>query len=199
MVDSPKADIAYTPCKLFSHPLIGIDAFTIKKPNKLRKLKYKVITENNYYIHQKIKFIILAELIQEMKEILYSPKRNNKCGELSFQIAISLKENCRIVTAICIDPFNQEHKTFLHTFIIITNSNGKEFCMDATINAVIEKKVYLELLQAKIISDIPNENLKQDNIIINQANIAKHLNLAEYLCFPEQITSTAKKLVKKQN
>lgn len=183
----------YIEADLFSNPIIVIDEFTREKPNNYTKSKYKVISKKDYYIHQNVKFYILAELINDMRETLYSSDRIGRCIELSIEIAKKLKD-CHIATAICINPFNKLYDTFLHTFIIFTKNN-EEYVIDATLNAVIRKKTYLSLHKAKIISDIPKDIAISNLDIIDELSTL-HISQAEYLCFPTQVMNAVKKFTR---
>lgn len=185
----------HTPNHYFEHPMLAIDLFTQNKPTTLRKLKYRVIKKKKTYIHKKIKFIILADLLKDMQEILFSINRKGKCFKLSSEI-LAQYGNTELLTAMCIDPFYKEPTPFLHSVIISKNNKNKEFILDATFNVAIEKETYLKLLQANIISTISREDFINIINMVSEQNLGKFIALQEYFCFPEQVTSAIKKLSK---
>lgn len=184
--------------KIFDHPILAIDLFTQQKPTLFTKIKYRIIDRKQYFIHKNIKFAILADLLEEMKEILYSTNRKGKCFKLSLDI-LKKCENANIVTLMCTNPNYKEPTPFLHAAILIKEETGNEFILDTTFNIIMKKETYLNLLQAKIISIISREKFQNDSTLRIESNVYKHIYLDEYLCFPEQIMKTAKKLSKTKN
>lgn len=196
MENTKVEDIPYIPYTPFTNPIDTIDDFTLRKPNLLRKRKYKIINEQDYYIHQNIKFYILAKMLKEMRRKLYTSRRYHKCCQLSFEVASRLNE-CNIVTALCTNPFNKIKQKFLHTFVIYIKE-GEEYVIDATLNAIIKKEIYFRLYQPQIISTIPKSTIKEDFNIIKETKISD-ITATEYLCFKEPIMNVVKKLTKNKN
>lgn len=181
--------------KISDHPMLAIDEFTKQPPTLYRKIKYRVIKKKKAYIHKKIKFIILAELIDDMKEILYSQNRKGKCFTLSIDI-FKKYNNVNILTLMCIDPYFKEPKPFLHVVTSEKDEHGNEIIFDTTYNIAMKKETYLKLLQATIISTISKEKIKNDHPLIIELVKNDLIYLDEYFCFRDQITSAVKKLSK---
>lgn len=189
-----------TPNNPSRQPMLNIDLYTQQKPNLKRKLKYKIISKKDsskkdYYIYKKIKFYILAQIITEMEDILYSLERKGKCYNLSIKICAKYPET-NIITALCIDPYYKEPTPFIHTVTLYKAKDGKEYIFDTTFNIAIEKEYYLKLLKTKIISNITREKLIEDIETIAEANLGEEIATVEYLCFPEQVMTAVKKCAK---
>lgn len=181
--------------KLFEHPILVINNFTYKQNYFLKKSKYKVTKTKDFYIYKEIKFRILSDLLKDMKKTLLSTKRKGKCFELSIDILMK-HFNTNIITAMCINPLYKEPLPFLHGIILSKDTNGKEIILDTTFNTIIDKEVYLKLLQANIISCISRDEFIDDTTLIRKAKIDKYISLVEYLCFRDQIIKTTKRLLK---
>lgn len=181
--------------KIFEHPMLAIDLFTQQKPTLLTQIKYHIIKKENYYIHKHNKFIILAIILPEMQEILYSTNRKGKCFELSLNI-LKKYHNANIVIAMCANPNCKEYTPFLHAITLVKNESGNEYILDTTYNVIMEKETYLNLFKANIISIIPREQFKNEYPIIVELLKNKSVYLDEYLCFPEQVITAAKRLTK---
>jgi len=184
-----------TPRKLGEHPLLMIDEFTVKKANLLRKYLYCIKGKNGKYSYKDIKFLVLADKLKDMKDILYSYDRKGKCVDLSSLICMKYTDT-NIVTAMCVDPYFKEDFYFLHTFVTFVR-NGKEYVIDATWNMVMKKELYLELFKAEIISNISREDYYNILISIRDLELGEFITLAEYLCFPKEVTDGVKKFSRK--
>lgn len=184
--------------KISEHPMLTIDQFTLQKPTIKSKLKYQIKTYKQGFIHKKIKFVILATILKEMEDILYSNNRKRKCFELSLEILKKYSET-NIITLLCTDPNYKESILFLHAAILVKDQEGNELILDTTYNIIIKKETYLKLLNATVISIISREEFANDLTFIKDLLNKNYVYLDEYLCFKEQVMATAKKLVKKQN
>lgn len=188
-----------TPRKLGEHPMLMIDEFTLKKTNILRKYLYDMKGKNGKYSYKGIKFFVLADMLKDMADILYSKKRNGSCFDLSSLICMEYTDT-NIVTAMCIAPDYKEDFYFLHTFVVFAK-NGKEYVIDATCNIVMEKSIYLDLFKAKIISSISRDEYYNICGDIENFGLGNVITLAEYFCFPTEVTIGVKnfgrKLVRK--
>ena len=58
-----------TPRRIASHPLLVIDCFTLKKPSLLTCFSFGVKKNKKGYSYNGIKFWVLAELLNNMKDI----------------------------------------------------------------------------------------------------------------------------------
>jgi len=192
---------------IFNNKLLAIHDFTYKSPNILRQTIYNIQKNNKTYNHKNIKFIILAEHletllsktkkkeIKQLKNKLYSTKRDHKCFELSMEISKFL-DNCYITTALCKDPYFKKTNYFLHTFLIIERNNI-EYVIDSTFNIIIKKDIYFELFKAKLISKIDKETLLEYLNYIKENNYSEYLNFSEVLCFKDEIVNTIRTKAKK--
>ena len=188
-----------TPRRIASHPLLVIDCFTLKKPSLLTCFSFGVKKNKKGYSYNGIKFWVLAELLNNMKDIqdvLYSSMRKGKCAQLSSSICMSFSDTS-IATAMCKQPCFEEEPSFLHTFVISRKGN-KEYVFDATFNIIMEKDLYLELFKGKIISVISREEYYSVCTKIAELNLGYFIRLDEYFCFPEQIKNGINKLIKKK-
>lgn len=194
--EKKKSDYNYTVS--YEKPMTKIDSFTYRKPSKLRCKIFNIQTDGKYYIYKGIKFKILAEHLSDLKRVLYSSKRIGTCVKYGVDICYGL-EGSKIVTAMCNNPFIIEEKKFLHTFVTYIQDN-KEFAIDPTINIIMEKDIYLKLLKADIVSEIDREKLISDIKYLQNLDIEKKsITVQEYLCFPNDIMESTKKLVKNKS
>lgn len=199
----PDAEIVNT---IFDHPLIPIKGFAFQKPNMLHKLIFKVKGNRKTYIHQNIKFKILAEYIKDLSseyidikaltKLLYSKDKLGKCFQLSINIAI-LFDNSKVVLAMCEDPDFKTPVKFLHSFVII-KKDEVEYVVDGAFNIVIEKKIYFDLLKPNVINEIPGKKAFIDAYYIAfKTDAAKYMGYVDYLCYPKEIMECAKTYTKK--
>lgn len=185
-----------TPRKKEEHPILYIEDFSLKRATLLRKLIYRIKEKDGLYSYKKIQFRVLAEYLQDMQNLLYSKEREGKCGDLSSSICLKYSDTS-IVTAVCDNPDFREKSRFLHTFVIKKEGNRK-YVLDPTLNLIIEKEVYQELMNAQIISDISRERYYTDLCYLRDLDLGSSIVLCEYLCFPKQVLEGAKKLALKR-
>lgn len=197
-IEGESKPVQKEPNKIFDHPMLAIDLFTQQKPTLSTKIKYRVISKKKCFIHKNIKFVILADLLEEMKEILYSTNRKRKCFLLSLDI-LKKYNDANIVIAMCADPNYKEYTPFLHAITLAKDEFGNEIILDTTYNIAIKKETYLKLLQANIISIISRERFKNDYPLIIELLKNDSVYLDEYLCFPDQVMTAVKKLTKTKN
>ena len=184
---------------LTNHPIININIFTIEPPTESRLKEFNIQKEKDYYTYENIKFNILAELITTLKSTLYSTSRCATCFTISTKICL-MQPKSRIITAMCEDIFHKIHEPFLHSFVTITNPHdNQEYVLDGTMNIIINKQEYLNLLKAKIISDISKKELITAINIFSELKIQNEITLLEYLCFPKETLNIAKKIKKRKN
>ena len=186
--------------ELSDNPIININNFTHRKPTIIRCMAYGIKKSKKYYIYKDVKFRVFAELMTTKKgefyKSLYSEKRRGTCFDKSTEISIS-NEDSWIITAMCIDPFLVPSKKFIHCFVIATGKDGKEYVIDGTLNAVIEKEKYMEIYNAQIISKIKQNEFCDflDYMVENKA-LGVDISIVEYLCFPNEVTKGIKKYIK---
>jgi len=190
---------------IFDHPIIPIKGFSFQKPNIFHKLVFKVKGNRRTYVHQNIKFKILAEYIKDLNSeyidikaltrFLYSKDKLGKCFQLSIDIAI-LFDNSKVVLAMCEDPDFKTPVKFLHAFVVI-EKDDVEYSIDGTLNIIMEKDTYTSLLKANIINEIPGRKAFEESYYIHNTDIAKDIMYVDYLCYPEEIIYGVKTYIKK--
>lgn len=186
--------------ELSNNPIINVYNFTQKKPTITRRMIYGIRKSKKYYIYKDIKFRVFAELMKTRKgdfyKSLYSEKRLGTCFDKGMTICLSNK-NSKIVTAMCIDPFRVPSKKFIHCFVIKIGKDGKEYVIDGTINAVIEKQKYIDIYNAEIITEIEEPKLfKFLDLMSENKELGFNIDIDEYLCFPEEVMEGVKKYIK---
>ena len=187
-------------CKLSNNSIINVNNFTYKKPTITRCMLYGIKKSKKYYIYKDIKFRVFAELLIPKKgnfyDFLYSEERRGSCFLTGTEICFA-DENSKIITAMCVDPFLVPTKKFLHSFVIIKDEEGKEYVIDGTINAVIEKQKYFDIYGVKVVSEISSNELKNFfDIVTENRDLKVDASLAEYLCFPDEVMEGIKKYIK---
>ena len=191
------------PDPIFTHPIIDISSFTLKKDTIFNRIKYKIKkhqdNSNTFYECKKVKFFILSNFLHQLKSILTSKRRLNQCFHLNAKICLMLDVKCYLVTALCQSPYYTNTKKYLHSFILIILKNNKEYIIDGTSNTIIEKNTYFELFQPQIISCIDQKTLKQDLTLIEEYEQEGLIYKAEYYCFKDPIISSIKKRSKIKN
>ena len=186
--------------ELSNNPIINVYKFTEKKPTITRCMIYGIRKSKKYYIYKDIKFRVFAELMKTRKgdfyESLYSEKRLGTCFDKGMTICLSNK-NSKIVTAMCIDPFLIPTKKFIHCFVIDTGKDGKEYVIDGTLNAVIEKQKYIDIYNAEIITEIEEPKVFEFLDLMSEGKeLGSNIDIAEYLCFPDEVIEGVKKHIK---
>lgn len=84
----------------------------------------------------------------------------------------------------------------IHLFITMEDDEGKCYALDGTMNTIMEKNIYLKLLNADIISEISNAEVISFLMMYRKNNLGNFISTAEYLCFPKEITEGVKKYIK---
>lgn len=183
----------------YKHPFTRIKVFTLKKPTRLRCILFGVKKEKDYFLYKDVNFKVLAENIPCKNNFLYSSKRFATCFQSSVEICNRLKKS-KIITALCKEPFIIGDERFIHSFVSCVREDKVELVYDATLNIIMEKDKYLELFDAKILSEIEREKMIDDIIYLNENNVnVEKVTYSEYLCFPEQIMYGLKIYNKRNN
>ena len=105
-------------------------------------------------------------------------------------------KDSKVATALCDDWSVLENKKFVHSFTTLTSLNGIEIVMDATLNIMMERSKYLELLNARIITEITRDKMSEDLNYLFDNKIDEEVLISEYLCFPEEVMEGVKKYIK---
>ena len=98
---------------------------------------------------------------------------------------------------MCEDPFRNPSKKFLHCFVLNIGKDGKEYVIDGTINAVIEKQQYMDIYKADMITELSQpEFCEYIDFMSENGYLCSEISIVEYLCFPNEITEGVKKYIK---
>lgn len=179
-----------------NNPLINIAKFTLKKPSFFNRKKFKIIKKDNSYVYKEIEFYVLAEFLTNIKAWLYSTERLHQCFILNSYICKELKANCHLITALCKSPYGKDNQEYVHSFIIVITDNNQEYIIDGVTNTIMKKETYFNLYNPKIISNISQKRLREEIPLINKFSKHNKISRGEYLCFPDQIITAVKKLIK---
>ena len=105
-------------------------------------------------------------------------------------------EDSNIVIAMCDEPFIIPTEPFLHAFVCVVGKDRKEYVLDGTLNIIIEKDIFIKLYNARIISEIDGQKVKNDIELLNSEELGHSIFVHEYLCFPEEVMEGVKKYIK---
>ena len=177
------------------HPFYHIENFTLKRPTRLRCYLHNIKKDKKYYFYKDVKFKVLAKDVPKLKKELYSKERKRNCFFYAGLLANMFK-GAKITTALCDDWAVLENKKFVHSFTTLTSLNGIEIVMDATLNIIMERSKYLELLNARILSEIDRDKADDDLNYLYNNNLGEDVCVYEYLCFPEEVMEGVKKYIK---
>ncbi len=168
--------------------LFALKNFSLTPDNLSNRLKWHITKKGNWYNLGNIKFQIMHDYFKDPN--LYSLNRYGKCYEKSFIYA--LMTNLNLAVAICKDEKNFQ---FLHAYLI-GNLKGEEVVLDYTLNLILKKEDYYNLMDAYEISYISNPKLKELERNIHASPIKSYLDINEILIFPKRINELALKLKK---
>ena len=165
--------------------MYDISNFTLDSNYK----KDEFIKNGPFYNHKGVSFAILSDYYYD--EFLKTPVRFGRCHIASYAIAINSFFDT--VTMICTDF--QSGKDFLHTVLYTKETNE---VIDYTLNLIMDKDIYFDLMNARAVSYITNENIKEldKNVRLSTKELKDNINVKELLCFPEEINNLALKLKK---
>lgn len=181
---------------------LGSTTYARKKEllNSLRELKPYVeeaeMEEARFYIKTSKYEIILTKLSAALKSLkededIKSKTRKYKCHEKSVEISKILSFPNFVVTGYVYSL--SDKSKYIHSWIEFENE-GKEFVIDYTINAIINKEGYYQLRRAKPISKISSQDLKEDEkILFGRLKDFVTFNIKEYLLFRDEIMADLKK------
>lgn len=164
-----------------------IMCFTLEKPTEERLKAFEMERKNGYYNFHDISFKLFYEMISD--PILFSLERYGNCHFDS--VILSKTVHCDVITAICRDYKNYP---FLHSFIVIKNTNGDEFIGDSSLNIIMKKDLYYALLDVHELTRISESELKELIDIITRNRELVDIDYREMLCFPNEIKEGILKL-----
>ena len=131
------------------------------------KKELHIIRKNDEVIKvKKITDGLTAE--SEIADILKSHEREGHCheGSLTFALAFNNDENLAIGYIHLISEKNK----LLHSWIELKGKNNEEYCFDYTLNAVINKDAYYNLMNVKPINKILCKDLEMYKDVKNVKN-----------------------------
>ena len=99
---------------------------------------------------------------------------------------------------MCKSPYRKSRKEYLHTFVLLKHTNGKDYILDGTNNTIIDKKTYFQIFKPKVISCIDSKKLKENLLTLRGFEAKEQIYRPEYLCFPKETIKIAKKLNRKK-
>lgn len=134
--------------------------FTLKKPNLIHCLKWKIKKEGRIYNLDGITFELLYDILPE--EDLFSNKRIGTCHIMSH--AIAYNSTCDVITAFCSD-FRSGYEDYLHSFAYDSKTNK---VLDYTLNIIMNKDDYFKLLNVRPIKVLKNSDLKKNEFIFRK-------------------------------
>ena len=134
---------------------------------------------------KKYKFSLLDFFLEECKDELRSDDRLGKCTEKSISLALGSDEGNKVMVGYLDNSVDK----ILHTVFLECNYD-KEYVFDYTMNLVMEKGQYLELVDFKIINEIDVEIIKKDMKIICKIG---HFGSKFYLLFRDEIMKDLEK------
>lgn len=185
------------------HPIVNISMFTFDYPNFSRRKKHKIkrikdINKKHLYTYQNIKFYILGEYLKKYTYITFSTQRLRNCFYLNSMICLLPNINTFLITAMCENPFRKSRLKYIHTFVLLKNTDGKDYILDGTTNTIMDKKTYFDIFKPKVITCISKDKLEKDLELLKPFEKEKYIYRAEYLCFPKQTIKAAKKFSRKR-
>lgn len=189
---------------IFDHPMISIKGFAFKKPNIFSKWFFEVKGNRKIYIHNNIKFRILAEYIKNINsefidikaltKFLYSKDKLGQCFQLSVHLSL-LFDNSKVILAMCQNYVFKQKIEFLHAFVVF-EKEGIEYVVDGAFNILMEKNTYFDLMKPNIINEIPGKRAFKEAYYIHNSAVSEQVMYVDYLCYPNEILQGVKNYTK---
>lgn len=133
-------------------------------------------------------FSTIAPTIKDLFPFIENNQRFGKCYDFAYKISLNLNLPNKIVTGY-IYGYSDKSK-FLHSWVEIT-IKGKEYVIDGTLNAMINKEGYYLMQHAKPITTISNVTLKND--VENYMKKIQSIPLEVYYVFRNEIIKDLEK------
>ncbi len=128
---------------------------------------YKIVTTND----KEMEICKASKLFPILKKIKHNEietsRRAHQCTE-SITVALIFRHECKVVTGYVYGL--SEKSKYVHTWVEL-GANGKEFVLDYTLNALINKEGYYDFNRVEVLSEITYTQLKADCDIIKERNI----------------------------
>jgi len=144
-----------------------------------------------------LQFSSLCEGIKQTIPYIETNERKGRCFNTAFYISLALGLNNEIVTGHIYGY--TDISRFLHSWVEF-NYQGKDYVVDGTLNAMINKEGYYLIRKAEPITFIPYLTLRED--VLKYSSINKMLPLPDYYINRENVISDfdkEKQKVKKLN
>lgn len=132
------------------------DISVYKKENSI------IIKTDEYEIEARKITDLFPDVIDKLSKNIETDNRQNMCHELSSSLAFELNQDNNLVTSYTYG-FTDKSK-YLHTYVE-TIIDGKEYILDPTINAVINKDGFFKMhhiTESDVISVVSQKALKND-------------------------------------
>lgn len=114
-------------------------------------------------------------------------ERQGKCHEKSLNILREYaNEGIKVVTAD-ISPLSDEIK-HLHSWVEI-NLDGKDYCIDYTMNALINKDGYYAFMNPEVRSVLTREEYMKDLEVLTPLLEKNSVDIKEYLVYPKEVVA----------
>ncbi|MBQ3475106.1 MAG: hypothetical protein IJH20_02950 [Bacilli bacterium] len=156
--------------------------YVIRETNIFKKngKMYEARKESKIY-----RFSLLDYFLEERKDELRSEDRLGKCTEKSISLAMGNVNKSKVV----IGYLDNSVDKVLHA-IFVDYTYDKEYVFDYSMNIVMEKRQYLELMDYDIINEIESVNIKKDKKILDRFD---HFGTKFYLCYRDEIMNNLEK------
>lgn len=142
----------------------------------------EIIIETSEETINVIEFSKISNKIKEMIPFIETDGRMGKCFDLSYLTCINLGKPNELVTG---HIYGYSDKSpFLHSWVE-TTLKGKEYVIDATRNAIINKEGYYLLKHAEPIAKISDDTIRQD--IHKYKGILNKISAEIYFVFRDEI------------
>ena len=157
--------------------------YVVEKSNSIF-LRNKNIFEVNKN-SKKYRFSLLDYFLENCKEELRSDDRLGKCTETSIGFALATGKDSKVM----IGYLDNSKDKILHA-VYLDCGYDKEYVFDYTMNLVMTKNQYLELMDFKIINEVNGEDLINDRKVLKAF---EHFGTKFYLCFRDEIMKDLEK------
>ena len=134
---------------------------------------------------KKYRFTLLDYFLEDRKEELRSDDRLGKCTEKSISLALGSDEGSKVMVGYLDNSVDK----ILHAVFLECNYD-KEYVFDYSMNLVMEKKQYLELMDYIVINEIDSKNVKNDIDFIKKID---HFSIKFYFCFRDEMMNDLEK------
>lgn len=178
-----------------------INQFTLKEPtDDLNKLLDRILgmdevigitkTDKNLVIKLKDYTLEVETFSKRNPKVvkllpdIESIERNGTCYDKAYKICLGFKGSSNLVTGY--NYGYTDKSKYLHSWVEVT-IDGKEYVVDGTLNAMINKEGYYKLRKINLLTSIPKEQLIND--LLKYGSIIEEMGLDVYYVFRDEIIS----------